>query len=87
MPGCAAVGKSILHDQANGGEDDTMGVTSAGQRQIGHVRVEAFLALGAVVLRVSDVQIDRSFRPGVSQIMQLAVHPSVPIGSMTADRT
>ena len=44
MPGGTAVGKPILHDQAHGGEDDTMGVTSAGQCQIRHVGVEVFLA-------------------------------------------
>jgi len=62
-----------------------MSVAGPGQGEVRHVGVEVLLAARAIVLREPDEKIDRSFRPGVSQIVEDPLHPPVTVSAVVAD--
>lgn len=64
-----------------------MGVAASGESKIQHVRVEILLAAGAKMLRVRDLNVNGSLRPGVSQIVEQAPHALVAVGTVATVRT
>ncbi len=87
MPGGCPVRKTIFDDQPDSRRDDTVGVAAPGQCQVRHVGVEVLLAGRAIMLREPDAKIDRSFRSGVSQIVEHSMHPPVTVCAVVAHRT
>ena len=67
--------------------DHAVGVVALGQGQIIHVSVEVGVASQTAVLRVADVDVARSPRDRIAQIMQLAHHRAETIGAPAAVRT
>jgi D-arabinose 1-dehydrogenase-like Zn-dependent alcohol dehydrogenase len=59
-PAGRAIGQAVLDDQADRRVDDASCVVAAGIGEIGHVGVEVFVALGAIVLRVDQDEIARA---------------------------
>jgi hypothetical protein len=64
-----------------------MGVAASGESKIQHVRVEILLAAGAKMLRVRHVNVNRSLRPQVPQIVEQAPYALVAVGTMATART
>jgi hypothetical protein len=70
VPGGGLVGQTVLSDQADGHILDATGVLALGQGQIGQVGEEVTVAGTAVMLGISDDQIDGATRTRVTQVMQ-----------------
>src|SRR5438270_12731144 len=64
-----------------------MGVAASGESKLQHVRVEILLAAGAKMLRVRHVNVNRSLRPRVPQIVEQAPYALVAVGTMATART
>ena len=58
VPGGGLVGQAVLGDQADGQVLDAAGVVALGPGQVGEVDGEVAVAVGAVMLGVSDEQVD-----------------------------
>jgi hypothetical protein len=70
VPTGGSVGESVLDDQADGGVLHAMGVATLGQRQVGHVGIEAASAMATDVLGVSDHDVDRPTGADVAQVVE-----------------
>jgi hypothetical protein len=64
-----------------------MGIVGFRQRQVGHVGVEVFFALRAVVDRIGDVEFARTAGDQIPQVMQPSRRFPIPIGTVPAAGT
>jgi hypothetical protein len=87
VPAGRLIGQAILHDQAHGQRNDTMGVMGFGQSIVGHVGVEVFATGGAVMLGVGDMNIPRPPQYEIPNIMQHPLPCSIPIARSAAPGT
>jgi hypothetical protein len=87
MPTGGAVSQPILHDAPHGGFDHAMGVMTVGHGQIQHVGVEVTIAMPAVVLGISDMQIAWPAADGIAQIVQRALGGPQARGAAVTQRT
>ena len=72
MPTGGLIGQAVLNDEPNGNGNDAMRVVPFGQRVVGCVRVEELLALGALVLRVDQMDVVRPTRQQMAKVVQHA---------------
>ena len=72
MPTGWLIGQPILHHQPHGQGNDAMSVVGLGQSLVGHVRSKTFTALGAVMLRVNEMDVRG---PASNQISNLVQNP------------
>jgi hypothetical protein len=87
MPRGGAVGQAVLHDDADGGGNDAVGVVAVGQGQVEHVRVEIVVAMGTAVLRVGYVQVAGSAAERIAQVVQGSLRRPQAIGAAAALKT
>jgi hypothetical protein len=66
------IGQAVLDHEANGNGNNAMGIVSFGQSVVGGVRVEEFFALGALMLRVDEVNVVRPTGDQVAEVVQNA---------------
>ena len=84
MPAGGPIGQAVFHHQPDGQRDDPMRVMAAGRRQLRLGGAEVFPADRAIVLRVSEMQIARSSRNQIANIVQdPGKHPIPPSRSTT----
>jgi hypothetical protein len=72
VPTGRLIGQAVLDHEPHGKGDDAMGIVGFGQSVVGGVRVEEFLALGALMLRVHEVNVVRTTRHQVAEVVQNA---------------
>src|SRR5208283_100563 len=70
VPGSRAIRQAVFDHQPHGRVNDAVRVVALGQCQIVHVGVEPTVAAGAVVLGIDPVQVARSARTRISQLVQ-----------------
>jgi hypothetical protein len=87
MPAGSLIRQAILHDEAYGQRNNTMGVMGFGQSIVGHVGVEVFATGSAVMLGVGDVNIPRTPQYEISNVVQNALPRSIPVARLAALRT
>jgi hypothetical protein len=82
MPAGGLIGQAVLDDESYGQGNNAVGVARSGQSVFGSVRSEEFLAAGAMVLRI--IQMDGAGPTGnqVAQIMQDARVHGLPKGTL-----
>jgi hypothetical protein len=84
MPTGRLIGQAVLHHQANGQGDHAIGVLDFRQGQVGHVGVEVFIALRAMVNRIREGDVVRTTRDQIPQIMQHSMGLTIPVGTVSA---
>jgi hypothetical protein len=84
VPTGRLIRQSVFDHQADGQGDHAMRVMGTRQGQIGHIGVEVFIALRAMVDRMGEVNDMRSARNQVSQIVQRPCGTAIPIGTVSA---
>jgi hypothetical protein len=72
VPTGRLIRQAVLDHEANRNGDDAMGIVGFGQSVVGGVRVEELLALGALMLRVDEVNVVRPTRHQVAEVVQNA---------------
>lgn len=72
LPTGISIGLTVFHDDADRQGHHPMGIVSTGRCHIGQVGAEVFATGLAIMLRVRDVQLTRSPRPQVAEIVQRA---------------
>ena len=82
MPTGRLVRQAVLHHQADGQRHDAVGVVGFRLSQVGHIGVEVFIALRAMVDRIGDVNFVRTIGGQIAQIVQLSRCFSIPIGTV-----
>jgi hypothetical protein len=86
MPAGGLIRQTVLHDEAHGQRDHTMGVMGLGQRVVRHVGVEVFPATAAMMLRVHQMDVTRSGGNQVSDVVQDAGEDTVSAAALAALR-
>jgi hypothetical protein len=69
MPAGGLIGQAVLDDESHRDGNDTVRVERLGQGILGRVRVKEPIASGAAMLRVDELEITRSARNEVAQVM------------------
>ena len=87
VPTGRLIRQAVLHHQPHGQGDDAVGVVALGQGQVRHVGVEVGVALGAVVLRVGELDVARPLKHQVAQVVQRPLDGPTAIATPTARRT
>jgi hypothetical protein len=70
MPTGGLIRQAVLDHEADGHGDDAMGIVGFGHRVVGGVGVEELLALGALMLGVDKVNVVRTTRHQVAEVVQ-----------------
>ena len=61
-------------------------VVALGQSQVGHVRIEVAFATATIMLRVGELNVARSLRDQITQIMESSFPDAISITTVTALR-
>src|SRR5262245_32018252 len=86
VPTGGLVRQAVLDDEPHGQRDDAVRVAGLGQRVLGGVRREVAAAAGAVMLRVDEVEVTRSGRDQVPQVVKDAREDTVTRAPLAASR-
>jgi len=87
VPGGGAIRQAILDHHPYRQANNAMGIVTSWRRQVRHVGVEILFALGAIVLRVTEVDVVGTTRDQITQIMQHAFHATIAVSAFAAVRT
>src|SRR6266536_2218963 len=87
VPTGGTIRQAILDDHANRQGNDAMRIVTSWRCQVRHVGVEILFALGAIVLRVPEVDIAGTPRDQITHVMQHAFHATIAVGVLAAVRT
>jgi hypothetical protein len=77
VPAGGLIRQAVLDDEAHGQRNNAMGVAGFGQRVFGRVRREVATALGAVMLRVDEMEVTRSGGDQVPHVVKDAREDTV----------
>jgi hypothetical protein len=87
VPGSGAIWQAILDNDPYRQGNNAVCIVTSWRREVRHVSVEILLALGAIMLRVSEMDIVRTTGHQITQIMQHALHATIAVSALAAMRT
>ena len=86
MPTGGAIGQPVFHHEAHRELDHPPGIMTAGPGQIGQVDIEIPAAVGAIVRRVGDHQINRATGSQIAHVVQGPLSEFVAISQLSASQ-
>ena len=87
MPTGGLIGQAVLHHQAHGQRHHPVGIVGLGPGQVRHVGVEVLTAVGAMMLRIAEMDLTWPPRDPVPQVAQQTGDHSVSGATLAATGT